>query len=79
MPTVSLCMVIKDEASSGYGNLHICTPTQPLTTWANMSSDFWSDMSPTPFAGETFPPDYAAAEGPGGIEIGGISPAGRWS
>ena len=63
-------MVIKDEADSGYGNLHICTPTKSLDTWANMPSDFWGPMSNPPFAGPQTPPDNTRAEGPGGILIG---------
>jgi hypothetical protein len=63
-------MIIKDEADSGYGNLHICTSTQPLSSWAEMPVDFWSDMSDPPFAGQYIAPDRNKAEGPGGIRVG---------
>jgi hypothetical protein len=62
-------MIIKDEADAGYGNLHLSTNTQPLTSWADMPRDFWSPMSATPFAGSGIPPDFTRAEGPGGIDI----------
>lgn len=63
-------MIIKDEADTGYGNLHICTSTQPLTSWAEMPPIFWSEMSEPPFAGQNIDPDNNRAEGPGGIRIG---------
>ena len=64
-------MLIKDEATSGYGNLHLCSSTQPLTSWSEIPEDFWSPMSEQPFAGQGTPPDFIRAEGPGAIEIDG--------
>jgi hypothetical protein len=61
-------MILKDEADSGYGNLHIVSSTQALTSWANLPDNFWGSMSAA-FTGSDIYPDYRDAEGPTGIKI----------
>ena len=62
-------MIIKDEVTQ---SLHVCTSTQTLTSWEQMSSGFWSTMSAQAFTGIGIAPENAAAEGPTVVQVGSV-------